>query len=112
MDWVLGPNHIKAKGALGAAKSNLDLNVRAPSLAAFWPTLPGGATVDARIGGTADRHHAEASLSYIPGAGEKSRAEQAKGRTLRSTVQAKIALSGKWGVVTDRSEEHTTELQS
>lgn len=98
LDVTLGPNRVRAQGELSQGEGNLTLDANTPRLDAFWPGLPGGATVKGRLAGRLDRHHGELSARYTP---KDSRAD-----TLgRAPMRADIAFSGGWGDATVRPAE-------
>ncbi|NYT66633.1 translocation/assembly module TamB domain-containing protein [Alcaligenaceae bacterium] len=90
MDITLGKNHIKAQGALGASDSKLALDVLAPKLAAFWPELPGGLTLQGDVHGEAKHHRVDLNARYTP---EGSAADQVGS----APVEAKVIVQGGWG---------------
>ena len=90
MDLHLGKNRLKADGALGAADHGLKLDLLAPDLAAFWPGLPGGASLKGDVAGTLARHKADLTAQYTP---DKSRPQEVGS----APVKARVALEGGWG---------------
>jgi len=98
LDVTLGPNRVRAQGELSQGAGSLTLDANTPRLDAFWPDLPGGATLKGRLTGRLDRHQGELSARYTP---NDSRAD-----TLgRAPMQADIAFSGGWGDTTARRAE-------
>lgn len=97
MDLRLGRNHLQASGSLGQADSRLKLDLRAPVLSAFWPGLPGGATLSGQVRGSPSAHSTELSLSYQPAPGKP--AESAKpvhpSKSARTVKAAKPAHPSK-----------------
>lgn len=89
-DLRLGPNRVRTQGAWGEPGSKLELDVLAPRLAAFWPDLPGGATLKGQLGGTPAAHRATLDAAYTP---DKPRA----GILGEAPAQARVALDGGWG---------------
>lgn len=90
MDLRLGKNHLLAKGALGNTADQLKLNITAPDLAAFWPDLPGGASVQGDVGGSLASHKADLTAQYTPA--------QSKPQEVGSApIKAKLVLDGSWG---------------
>ncbi|HEU0230041.1 MAG TPA: DUF490 domain-containing protein, partial [Burkholderiaceae bacterium] len=73
LDLLLGADHIKAKGALGEPRNRLDLDLRAPNLAAFWPGLPGGLSLKGVVGGDVGSHQADLVATYTPAAQKAQR---------------------------------------
>nr|WP_260986167.1 translocation/assembly module TamB domain-containing protein [Bordetella genomosp. 13] len=90
VDLRLGPNRVQAKGSMGAEDGALTLDAAAPSLAAFWPDLPGGAKLQAKVDGTVARHRATLDAAYTP-------ANSRAGLLGRAPAQARLALDGGWG---------------
>ncbi|MVW78002.1 translocation/assembly module TamB domain-containing protein [Bordetella sp. 02P26C-1] len=100
LDLTLGPNRVKAQGELIEGAGALTLDAQAPRLDAFWPDLPGGATLKGKLAGRLDQHKGELSARYTPA---DSRAD-----TLgRAPMQADVAFTGGWGapVVRARQDE-------
>lgn len=89
-DLRLGGNRVRAQGGWGDPGAALTLDVLAPRLAAFWPDLPGGATLKARLSGTAARHEAELDAAYTP-------PDLRQGLVGRDRASARVALAGGWG---------------
>ncbi|WP_066413836.1 translocation/assembly module TamB domain-containing protein [Bordetella ansorpii] len=90
VDLRLGPNRVQAKGSMGAENGNLTLEAAAPRLDAFWPGVPGGAKLRAKVDGTVARHHATLEAAYTP-------ANSRAGQLGRAPAQASLALDGGWG---------------
>src|SRR5690606_30247185 len=59
VDLTLGNNRITAHGGFGQDASQLYLDVNAPALANFWPSLPGSALVNAVVDGRVTGHRAQ-----------------------------------------------------
>ncbi|MGO3122793.1 MAG: translocation/assembly module TamB domain-containing protein [Advenella sp.] len=59
VDLTLGNNRITAHGGFGQDASQLYLDVNAPALANFWPSLPGSALVNAVVDGRVTNHRAQ-----------------------------------------------------
>lgn len=103
MDLRLGRNHLQASGSLGQADSRLKLDLRAPVLSAFWPGLPGGATLSGQVRGSPSAHSTELSLSYQPAPGKpagsaklsKSAKSAKTANSLKSSQPSKPAKSDK-----------------
>ncbi|CAM4038156.1 DUF490 domain-containing protein [Bordetella tumbae] len=90
LDLIVGPNRVKAQGGLSRGEGTLTLDANTPRLDAFWPDLPGGASLKAKLAGRLDQHQGQLSARYTPG---DSRAD-----TLgRAPMQADLAFSGGWG---------------
>ncbi|PJX21109.1 hypothetical protein CAP48_17540 [Advenella sp. S44] len=64
VDVTLGSNRITAHGGFGEDASQLYLDVNAPALANFWPSLPGSALVNAVVDGRVTNHHAQVYGMY------------------------------------------------
>ena len=64
VDVALGNNRITAHGGFGQDASQLYLDVNAPALADFWPSLPGSALVNAVVDGRVTNHHAQVYGMY------------------------------------------------
>ena len=90
VDLRLGRNRVRATGELGAANGAITLDAQAPQLDAFWPGVPGGADVKARLDGSVAAHRGEVSASYTP-------ARPRPGIVGQSRAQANIAFAGGWG---------------
>ncbi|MEN4919543.1 translocation/assembly module TamB domain-containing protein [Achromobacter spanius] len=90
VDVRLGRNRVRAAGELGAADSSLTLDAQAPQLDAFWPDLPGGADVKARLDGALAAHRGEVSATYTPPG-------LRPGVIGQSRAQANLTFSGGWG---------------
>lgn len=90
VDLRLGRNRVRATGELGAADGALTLDAQAPQLDAFWPDLPGGAEVKARLDGAVAAHRGEISASYTP-------ASPRPGIIGQSRAQANLVFAGGWG---------------
>ena len=90
VDLRLGPNRVQAKGSMGAEDGNLTLDAAAPRLDAFWPDVPGGAKLQAKVDGTVARHRATLEAAYTP-------ASSRAGQLGRAPAQARLALDGGWG---------------
>ena len=90
LDLTVGPNRVKAQGGLSRGEGTLTLDADTPRLDAFWPDLPGGASLKAKLAGRLDQHQGQLLARYTPG---DSRAD-----TLgRAPMQADLAFSGGWG---------------
>ena len=90
IDLKLGPNKVQAQGSLGATESAITLAATAPRLDAFWPDLPGGADLKARLAGTIAAHQGELTARYTPA----NARENALGR---ARADAALAFNGGWG---------------
>ncbi len=91
MDLHLGKNRLQAKGALGMADKGVKLDLIAPDLAAFWPGLPGGATLKGDVAGSIASHKADLAAQYTPAG---SRAQEVGS----APIKARIVVDGAWGV--------------
>lgn len=89
IDLKLGPNKVQAQGSLGATESAITLAATAPRLDAFWPDLPGGADLKARLAGTIAAHQGELTARYTPA----NARENALGR---ARADAALAFNGGW----------------
>jgi len=90
LDLTLGPNRVRAQGQLSQGDGALTLDANTPRLDAFWPGLPGGATLRGRLEGRLDQHRGQFSARYTPA--------DARADTLgRAPMQAEIAFAGGWG---------------
>ncbi|MEI2418352.1 translocation/assembly module TamB domain-containing protein [Orrella sp. JC864] len=89
-DLRLGPNRLRTDGGWGEPGSTLALDVLAPRLAAFWPDLPGGATLKGQVGGTPAAHRAKLDAVYTP-------AKPREGIVGEAPARASLALEGGWG---------------
>ena len=90
MDLHLGKNHLTANGALGDAGSQLNLNVLAPQLAAFWPGIAGGIKLQGRAGGSAAAHTADLTATYTP-------ANSQPNDVAAAPIEIALRASGAWG---------------
>ncbi|HYG42061.1 MAG TPA: translocation/assembly module TamB domain-containing protein, partial [Bordetella sp.] len=90
LDLRLGPNRVRAQGQLSQGDGVLTLDANTPRLDAFWPDLPGGATLQGRLDGRLERHRGQFQARYTPA---DTRAD-----TLgRAPMRAEIAFAGGWG---------------
>lgn len=90
LDLTVGPNRVKAQGAIKQGAGALTLDANTPRLDALWPDLPGGATLKAKLTGTLEKHQAELSARYTP-------ADSRNDTLGRAPMQADLALAGGWG---------------
>lgn len=90
VDLRLGRNRVRATGELGASSGAITLDAQAPQLDAFWPDVPGGADVRARIDGTVAAHRGEITASYTP-------PRPRPGIIGQSRAQANLTFNGGWG---------------
>jgi translocation and assembly module TamB len=90
VDLRLGRNRVRASGELDAADGALTLDAQAPQLDAFWPDLPGGAEVRARLNGSMAAHRGEVTASYTP-------PRLNPGVIGQSRAQANVVFTGGWG---------------
>lgn len=91
MDLTLGKNRLRGDGSLGAAASNVTLDLSLPQLAAFWPGMAGGARLEGRIAGTMAAHQADLKVMYAPDHSKPDRVGEAP-------VNAALHIAGGWGV--------------
>lgn len=90
LDLTVGPNRVKAQGELSQGNAALTLDANTPRLDAFWPDLPGGASLKAALSGTLAQHQGQLTARYTPA---DSRAD-----TLgRAPMQAEFGFNGSWG---------------
>jgi translocation and assembly module TamB len=66
MNLRLGGNRLLSDGGWGEPGARLTLDIDAPRLDQFWPTLPGGARLKGVVGGALARHTAELTAGYTP----------------------------------------------
>lgn len=90
VDVKLGRNRIQAKGELDAKDGSLALDAQAPQLDAFWPGIPGGAEVKAKLAGTMSAHRGEVTAGYTP-------AKPRAGVLGQAPAKANIVFTGAWG---------------
>ncbi len=90
MDLTLGANHLKAKGSLGSMDSRVDLDLKAPALADFWPGLPGGAALTGSLAGTLAQHKTDLVAHYAPD-------HEVAGKIGQAPLDAHVVLEGGWG---------------
>ncbi|CCN01842.1 putative exported protein [Bordetella bronchiseptica Bbr77] len=90
VDLQLGPNRVRAQGKLDERAGALKLDAQAPRLDAFWPGIPGAASVKAALDGALARHRGRIEAAYTPA--------DARARVLgRARAQAQLEFSGGWG---------------
>lgn len=89
-DLRLGPNRVRTDGSWGEPGSALTLDITAPQLAAFWPDLPGGATLQGKVGGTPGAHQLDLRAAYKP-------ARVRAGRLGEAPANLDIVAAGGWG---------------
>ncbi|HLU01781.1 MAG TPA: translocation/assembly module TamB domain-containing protein, partial [Advenella sp.] len=95
VDLTLGNNRITAHGGFGQDASQLYLDVNAPALANFWPSLPGSALVNAVVDGRVTGHRAQIYGMYA----------QAPSRALgKAPVVFGLTVQGAWDKVEDGQE--------
>src|SRR5690606_29497491 len=66
LDLTLGPNRVRAQGQLSQGDGALILDANTPRLDAFWPGLPGGATLRGKLEGRLEQHRGEFNARYTP----------------------------------------------
>ncbi|HLV29877.1 MAG TPA: translocation/assembly module TamB domain-containing protein [Burkholderiaceae bacterium] len=66
LDLTLGKNQIHSEGGIGAPDSHLKLDVKAPTLADFWPGIPGGLSLQGAVDGGVARHAVDLQGRYVP----------------------------------------------
>jgi len=94
LDLTLGPNRVRAQGQLSQGDGALILDANTPRLDAFWPGLPGGATLRGKLEGRLEQHRGEFNARYTPA--------DARADTLgRAPMQAEIVFAGGWGTGQD-----------
>ncbi|GAB3327477.1 translocation/assembly module TamB domain-containing protein [Bordetella tumulicola] len=90
LDVTLGPNRVRAQGELSQGEGALTLDANTPRLDAFWPDLPGGASLKGKLDGRLAQHRGQLTARYTPG--------NARADTLgRAPMQAELVFSGGWG---------------
>lgn len=89
VDVTLGPNRVRARGEVGAGRTDLDLQAQAPALNAMWPGLPGGARLHAILQGSL----AQQSLALEGGYTPEDMKEDVLGH---APVEARLRLDGGW----------------
>lgn len=89
VNLVLGTDRVRAKGEIAKGRTQLDLNVQAPHLAALWPQLPGGVTIQSVLAGTLARHTLSLDARYTP---DHAR----EGVVGEAPATAKLRLAGGW----------------
>src|SRR5690606_7327090 len=101
IDVELGNNHVRANGAFGEAGDRLALDVAAPVLAAFWPDLPGGIHMQARLEGAVSDHAVQLEGRYTPDNSEE-------GVLGRAPAVINLDVRGGWGTVGSVNPERVT----
>lgn len=89
VNLALGKDSVRAKGDIAAGRTQLDLNVQAPHLAALWPDLPGGATVQSALAGTLAQQTLSLDARYTPD-------DAREGVVGEAPITAKLRLAGGW----------------
>jgi translocation and assembly module TamB len=89
-DLHVGANHVTLHGLAGERQAQLALDADAPALSAFWPGLPGGARLQARLEGTAASHRLTAQAAYTP-------ARARAGQLGQAPMRLDVAAQGGWG---------------
>ncbi|HEY0295440.1 MAG TPA: translocation/assembly module TamB domain-containing protein [Bordetella sp.] len=89
-DLRLGASRISLRGQADTHQGQLALEANIPALAAFWPGLPGGARLQARVEGTAASHRLTAQASYASGHAQA-------GRLGMAPLRLDVAAQGGWG---------------
>lgn len=90
LDVTLGPNRVRAQGELSQGEGALTLDANTPRLDAFWPDLPGGASLKGKLDGRLAQHRGQLTARYTPG---NARADMLG----RAPMQAELVFSGGWG---------------
>lgn len=103
IDIRLGENHVLGGGGFGWTDNDLELQVNAPALEAFWPELPGGLDLDARLAGAVDDHALALDATYTP----ENSTPDALGQAPASVT---LAIEGGWGPV-ETAEPPAVALQ-
>jgi len=91
MDLSLGQNHLQAKGSLGVEDSSVKLDLNTPELAAFWPGLPGGASLAGTLAGTLASHKTDLVAHYAAGKGGVD------AKVGEAPVDVHVVVDGGWG---------------
>ncbi len=86
----LGTNRIHSKGGIGAPASRLELDVQAPRLADFLPTLPGGVVLQGQVNGAVARHGVALNGRYTP-------ANASSNELGTAPVTVDVRAEGGWG---------------
>ncbi|NLY64285.1 MAG: hypothetical protein GX070_04925 [Alcaligenaceae bacterium] len=84
---TLGNNRIAGSGGFGEDHSRLSLNVNAPSLASFWPGLPGSVNFNGVLDGKLANHSLTLLGMY---------ADQADDRLGSAPIKLETGLAGRW----------------
>ncbi len=87
---VLGNNRIAGSGGFGEEHSQLALNVNAPTLASFWPDLPGSINFNGVLDGNLQNHKLALQAMYADGADN---------RLGKAPVTLDLDLRGRWARV-------------
>lgn len=105
LDLRLGENRVHSEGSLGAPGSLLSLDVQAPRLAAFWPDLPGGLTVQGELSGSLVEHGLDLKGRYVP-------AGSSAGVLGSAPFAAALKAQGGWGGTPEGWRGRVTHLQA
>ena len=87
---VLGNNRIAGSGGFGEEHSQLALDVNAPTLASFWPGLPGSINFNGVLDGNLQNHQLALQGMY---------ADAADNRLGKAPVTLDLDLRGRWARV-------------
>ncbi|MFV9474847.1 translocation/assembly module TamB domain-containing protein [Advenella sp. RU8] len=91
---VLGNNRIAGSGGFGEEHSQLALNVNAPTLASFWPDLPGSINFNGVLDGNLQNHKLALQAMY---------ADAADNRLGKAPVALDLEMDGRWARVKDEN---------
>lgn len=89
---VLGNNRIAGSGGFGEEHSQLALDVNAPTLASFWPGLPGSINFNGVLDGNLHNHKLALQAMY---------ADAADNRLGQAPVTLDLDLGGRWAHVNE-----------
>ncbi|WP_189385563.1 translocation/assembly module TamB domain-containing protein [Advenella faeciporci] len=87
---VLGNNRIAGSGGFGQTHSQLALDINAPTLASFWPDLPGSIHFNGVLDGNMQNHKLVLQAMYADGADN---------RLGKAPVTLDLELRGRWARV-------------
>lgn len=89
VNLALGEDKVQAKGEIAAGRTQLDLDIQAPRLAALWPELPGALAVHSVLAGTLAQHTLSLDTRYTP---EHVR----EGVVGEAPIAVELRLAGGW----------------
>lgn len=89
LDLTLGKNRVKLQGK-AEERMRLALDAQAPELAAFWPELPGGASLKLDVDGSVANHKGAVQARYTP--------PKPQPKVLgKAPAEVRLAFDGGWG---------------